>query len=68
MFMLFYAVLLRRGRREKCLFLAGEMLVVPSRGELLALDNLSLKLGTPMTMHTSSLTFLFSSFSPFPFP
>lgn len=38
------------------------------QGELLALVNLSSKLGTPVTMHTSSLTFPSSSFSPFPLP
>lgn len=37
-------------------------------GELLALDNLNSKQGIPVTMHTLSLTFPSSSFSPFPFP
>lgn len=36
-------------------------------GMLPALDKLSWKLGTPVTMHTSFLTFPSSSFSPFPF-
>lgn len=38
------------------------------QGVFLALGHLSCKLGTPVTMHTPSLTFPFSSFSPFPFP
>lgn len=38
------------------------------QGEVLALDNLSSKLGMPVAMHISSLTFPSSSFSPFPFP
>ena len=41
--------------------------VSAEQGELLTLDNLSSKLGTPVTMHTSSPTLLSYSFSTFSF-